>query len=135
MLLLTLTLLSQAPSSKVVVTIDNPRSAQGTMNCSIFDTALGFPGRNTVDAHNVRGTFANGKATCEFSVPPGTWAVSVLHDENGNDQLDTGLFGIPKEGYGASNNVLPTFSAPKFQDARFEVKANEPKALSVRLKY
>lgn len=135
MFLLTLALLSQTPTAKISVSIDNPRGTKGAVLCAIFDTATGFPGRSPVAAHNAKAIFEKGKATCEFTVSPGQWAVSVLHDENGNGEMDTGLFGVPKEGYGASNNVLPTLTPPKFEDARFVVKTGETKALSVRLKY
>ena len=30
---------------------------------------------------------------------PGTYAIALIHDENDNQRLDTGLFGIPKEGF------------------------------------
>lgn len=50
----------------------------------------------------------------------GTYAVAVFQDINGNGKLDTGLFGIPKEPYGFSNNFKPTFSAPTFNNCQFE---------------
>jgi uncharacterized protein (DUF2141 family) len=47
----------------------------------------------------------DGRAVCEFpGVTPGTYAISVFHDENSNGKLDTNLLGIPREGVSASNN-------------------------------
>lgn len=46
------------------------------------------------------------------------YAVAVVHDENGNGKLDTGLFGIPREGLGASRNARRLFGPPKFDDAK-----------------
>lgn len=63
------------------------------------------------------------KAVCILeNVPAGTYALSVFHDENGNGELDTGMFGIPKEGYGFSNNASGMFGPPSFEDSSFEVK-------------
>jgi uncharacterized protein (DUF2141 family) len=33
-------------------------------------------------------------------IKPGNYAIAVIHDENRNGELDTNMFGIPKEGYG-----------------------------------
>jgi uncharacterized protein (DUF2141 family) len=60
------------------------------------------------------------KARCDFEgIPPGTYALVVLHDENMNGKVDTNWIGIPKEGYGFSNDAKASFSAPSFQDASF----------------
>jgi len=48
------------------------------------------------------------EARCDFEdIPPGTYALVVIHDENMNGKLDTNWVGIPKEGYGFSNDVKP----------------------------
>ena len=54
-----------------------------------------------------------------LTVPFGEYAVKVYHDENGNDRLDTRMFGIPKERYGFSNNARGTVGPPDFSEARF----------------
>jgi uncharacterized protein (DUF2141 family) len=36
-----------------------------------------------------------------------------------NGELDTNMFGIPKEGYGFSSGAKVTMSAPSFSDAVF----------------
>ncbi len=55
----------------------------------------------------------------------GRYAVRVFQDENNNGKLDTGLFGIPKEPWGLSNNVKAVFGPPKFEDMLFDLKANK----------
>jgi len=74
------------------------------MRCGLYSSADGFrePGRE------MRGAVAqikNGSATCLFSgVPAETYAVAVFHAEHNETQMETGLFGKPKQGYGFSNN-------------------------------
>lgn len=63
-------------------------------------------------AKSVTGTFGD--------VPPGVYAVSVTHDENGNGRLDLNAVGIPIERYGFSNNPF-LMGPPRFEDARIEV--------------
>lgn len=57
----------------------------------------------------------------------------VLEDES--ESINTNFIGIPTEGYGASNNVLPALSAPEFEASAFSLAAGEARAVSVTLKY
>lgn len=53
-------------------------------------------------------------------VPDGSYALSVIHDENENGKLDT-FAKIPREGYGFSGNPPLRFGPPTFDEARIEV--------------
>jgi len=44
-----------------------------------------------------------------------------FHDENNNKKLDTNFIGIPKEGYGFSNNAKGNFGPPDYKNTVFEV--------------
>ena len=50
--------------------------------------------------------------------------VNVWHDENSNGKMDSYLIGIPKEGYGFSNNPYSRFGEPELNEILFEVEAN-----------
>ena len=50
-------------------------------------------------------------------LPPGRYAVSVFHDENGNGEIDLGAAGIPTEGYGFANNPPSQVGPPSFEEA------------------
>lgn len=64
----------------------------------------------------------DGSATCTFkNVPYGEYAIKFFHDENGSGKLEYGLFGIPKEQYGFSNNV----QSKDYKKAQFEFKQPE----------
>jgi uncharacterized protein (DUF2141 family) len=66
-------------------------------------------------------------------VPAGTWAVLAWQDENGNNELDRNLVGIPKEPYGFSRDARGKFGPPTFEDAAIEVGAGAATA-NVRLR-
>jgi uncharacterized protein (DUF2141 family) len=66
-------------------------------------------------------------------VPPGAWAVLAYQDENGNNELDRNLIGIPKEAYGFSRDARGKFGPPSFEDAAIEV-GETPATASVRLR-
>lgn len=61
------------------------------------------------------------------SVRSGTYALLVVHDENRNGRLDMTL-GIPREGFGFSNNPAMKPRPPKWEEIRFTV----PQAASVQ---
>ena len=52
---------------------------------------------------------------------PGSYAVSVYHDQNDNGKLDRNFIGIPKEPVGTSNNPKVKFGKPKYEQAKFKV--------------
>ncbi|MFT4055087.1 MAG: DUF2141 domain-containing protein [Novosphingobium sp.] len=67
------------------------------------------------------------------AVPQGRYAVSLIHDENGNGKLDTRLM-IPREGYGFSRDAPVRMGPPKFAQAAFDV-GGEPVRLAIRMRY
>ncbi len=66
-------------------------------------------------------------------LPQGGYAVAVIHDENGNNKLDT-LAGIPREGYGFSNDAPVRFAPPRFAAARFDL-AGDANRQQIRMRY
>ncbi|EDM44703.1 hypothetical protein SCB49_14065 [unidentified eubacterium SCB49] len=81
---------------------------------------------------NLESKISEGKATVTFkNVTPGEYAITVFWDKNGNKKMDFEVNGMPKEMYGASNNVM-NFGPPQWSDAVFTV-TNEPQVLDIRL--
>lgn len=72
----------------------------------------------------------NGKISnkkCLFTIndlKPGKYAFKYFHDENNNEKMDTNWLGIPKEGYGFSNDAKGIFGPPDFEDTIFEIKSD-----------
>lgn len=106
------------------------------MFCSIFAAANAgaYPTRAERAEARAIVPVREGRAVCSFSVPPGDYAIAVFHDENGNGRLDTGIFGIPTEGTGASNDARGTFGPPSFADARFTYRGGVA-SVRVRVRY
>lgn len=75
------------------------------------------------------------QARCTFEeIPPGTYAIGVIHDENMNGELDTNLLGVPKEGYGFSNDARALLGAPTFAAASFPYDGRNLE-LTIELRY
>src|SRR5262245_7057441 len=125
---------SAQSAGRLSVAVDGVRSESGSVCCGLYSSADGFrePGRE------MRGAVAHikdGRATCVFQgIPAGTYAVAVFHAEHNEAQIETGLFGKPKQGYGFSNNPSSMFGPPNFSSAAFEYKGGNL-TLPVQLSY
>ena len=97
------------------VTVTNIKGEKGNIMVGIFDSDENFlkeplEGRMAkADGDSVTVIFENLK--------PGKYAVSVLHDTNKNKVLDKNKLGLPKEGFGFSNNVIGAMGPPSFERA------------------
>ncbi len=67
------------------------------------------------------------------NLKPGKYAFKFFHDKNNNKELDTNRLGIPKEGFGFSNNPSMTFGPPSFDKTIFDV--NESIVIVCKPKY
>lgn len=117
----------------LTVRIEGVRSTAGVVQLALFRTADGFP-EDAAKAARTLTVKAAGTLVVTVDLEPGTWALAVLHDENENGRLDRGLFGVPKEGVGASNHPRGLRGVPRFDDARFDVRAAAV-SMAVRLSY
>ena len=61
----------------------------------------------------------------------GKYAVRLYHDKNDNKVMDKGIFGLPKESWGVSNDVKARFGPPKFEDTLFVV--DRDKTISITM--
>lgn len=114
-----------SPTATVQGQLTNLHRGKGTCYLALFSSAEGFPKQTSRAVRTLRVPVT--AASCSFSferLPPGSYALSVYHDENDNGRLDTNFLGIPTERYGFSNNARKMmFFPPSFAAARFEVPA------------
>lgn len=121
-LLLALLLLpASARAAELLVQVRGIDEPRGEIGCSLFAGSAGFLADG--GAAQVLWVPAKGKdATCRFDgLKAGAYAVAVAHDSNGNHEMDTNFIGIPVEQWGVSNNIRPTFRAPRFEESSFKI--------------
>lgn len=108
---------------------------KGKVLLSLYNAGEGFPSKANKAFRNKSGSIKNETCTVTFAdVAPGKYAISLLHDENSNNEVDKNGIGIPKEGIGFSNNVEVTFGPPGFDEASFTVKEDETE-VKIKIKY
>lgn len=140
--LLLLPLLLVAPAQRPAMAADTPsslsvrldgfRSAEGQVLVAIFRGESGFPG-DPARAWKTAVLKIHGQSAALdlAAVPAGTYGISVIHDEDGDNELDTNFLGIPKEGIGTSNNAKGRFGPPKWADAKFEVRGSTTQRIRI----
>jgi uncharacterized protein (DUF2141 family) len=124
------------PPQDVSVVASGLRNGKGRLLACLTAQPTAFPecGRDPAARKLAVPLAGSGPVTLDFGpVPPGRYAVSLIHDENANGKLDTALM-IPREGFGFSRDAPVRFGPPRFDAAAFEVGA-EPVRLPVRLRY
>jgi uncharacterized protein (DUF2141 family) len=121
------------PTGSLEIGVDHLRSGKGMVRVCLTADPDNFP-KCVDDARAIgRSIPAAAHALTISGLPRGGYAVSVIHDENGNNKLDT-LAGIPREGYGFSNDAPVRFGPPKFAAARFTV-AGDANRQQITMRY
>ncbi|HEX2733235.1 MAG TPA: DUF2141 domain-containing protein [Polyangiaceae bacterium] len=126
---------AQAGAGGLTVRVFGLRNRTGTLQLALFRTARGYP------EEIAKATLTRSIPLAHFEslvswpqVGAGTWALSVLHDENSNGRLDRNFIGVPTEGIGASNDAVTRWGPPTFEDAKFQC-STDGCALDIHLRY
>lgn len=125
-------LLSAQEGANVKVTVTNIPGAKGTLLIGLFDSAGSFTGRPMKNSPRVRVTSTSPVTVTIPNVPPGTYAISVVQDLNGNGRLDKTLVGMPKEPLAFSKIRQIPRGKPSFSACSFEV-GNSDVSMTIRL--
>lgn len=122
------------PLATVEATITGVRSTKGNVLVCMTTNAKAYPSCGKDPKSLKLALPAHATMTARFEdVPPGTYAIALIHDENGNKKLDLAMF-IPKEGFGMSRNPKIGMGPPSFKSAAFAVGASDVK-LPITMKY
>lgn len=107
-------------AADLTINLTGVRASTGVVKVALLDSQAAWDGQAApVDATGAPP--AGDSAIFRFTdLKPGTYAVAISHDENGNGKLDSNIVGMPTEGYGFSNNPR-VMRKPTFEEARFEV--------------
>ena len=65
-------------------------------------------------------------ATVILPLEYGEYGISVFHDVDGNNELNTNWIGIPNEPVGMSNDAKGKMGPAKYKDAKFLFNENSP---------
>lgn len=111
------------------VTVKNIKELKGTIRAALYNNEKDFL-ENFVHGKTVKVTGNEAKVVFE-NLKPGDYAVSVFHDENENEKLDSGFMGIPNEPYGFSNDAMGTFGPPSFEKAKVTLTSDKASVINL----
>lgn len=119
----------------VGVLVSGIEDQTGEIICHLYSGQRGFPQKDGDIVQTVRYPAGSELVTCTFpGVEPGRYAVSVMHDQNGNGRFDTNFMGFAKEPWGVSNNVRPDDRSPRFSEAAIFVSEDQLASFEVVLR-
>jgi len=124
-----------AQAGEVVITVTDLRSTKGVIRACMTTREDIFPKCIKDPTAHRTVVPASGKVEIRFTgVKPGTYAIALLHDENGNGKADRALGMAPKEGYGFSRDAPVKMAPPKFKDAVMQVGEGTSR-VTIKMRY
>ena len=136
--ILSLLISSSLFAADIHVKITDIRNDVGNIRLAIFDQAPAFPTKPELAVQKVvlpiqKSEDSYTSAHTFTDLAPGTYAISLIHDENLNGEFDM-VFFQPTEGYGTSNDIRGLFGPPSFRDAKFAL-GDEDIELMIKVGY
>jgi len=124
-------------TANLTVRVTGARNAKGKIRVALFRDGKGFPNDASQAVHTQAADVDPHTSSAQVvfaGLPDSVYAVSVFHDENMNERLDKNFMGVPKEGYGASNNPKKKMGPPNFDEAKFQLSGTE-QSVEIKLMY
>lgn len=120
--------------TRLSIVVELTPNAHGELGYLVFASPDGFPGDREKSLRHDFSPIPLGAKQMKITLdlPPGTYAVSLYEDLNGNHKLDHNWIGIPREPVGVSNNPVARLGAPKFGDSSFHLAA-EQQTITIRM--
>lgn len=105
-------------SNSLVIRIRGLRPDR-SIHVALFDQPGGFPARrDAICVMSAKSSDISEEVVID-GLMAGTYAIAVFQDLNEDGILNKGVFGVPSEPYGFSNNARGKFGPPSFQAAAF----------------
>ena len=120
--------------ANLTLVINELRNQKGEVCVALFESSAGFPKDDEQAVCNQCFKISKLPMTVDFEVPYGSYAVSLLHDENKDGELNTNIVGIPKEGIGFSNDPRIMKGTPSFEKTRFDFNEDN-RLVEIAVKY
>ncbi|GAB4210578.1 MAG: DUF2141 domain-containing protein [Synechococcales cyanobacterium] len=118
----------------LTVQIEELRRVEGLLCLAVFSGEEGFPDRIDQARWSQCQEVSDVAMAVSIPITYGSYAITVFHDENSNGEMDTGTFGIPKEGFGFSSNPKIRFAQPTYSESRIAFTPDQPQT-TVRMRY
>lgn len=118
------------PNASMKIVIDGVRNNRGKIHIALFDKASAFDNYEYTQAIDYRELPARkGSISVDFfNLEEKPYAISLFHDENGNQEFDT-TNGYPLEGYGTSR------ATNAYEELKFHRASIQPGLINIEIFY
>ncbi|MEZ5739928.1 MAG: DUF2141 domain-containing protein [Burkholderiaceae bacterium] len=110
-----------AVSATLTVEITGVTQTAGKMMIAVYDSEASF--RQQAVRQRIEAPVKGTMRIAFDGLPAGPYAITLFQDLNGDGELNTKLFGIPAEPWGASSNGKGSFGAPTWEAASVPLPA------------
>ena len=130
--LYTLLLTQSIAADTLTVVVSNINKAEGSVMVAVLAGQEGFEDDSIAPAAALMRPAVSGEMTfIAADLAPGDYAIRVMHDVNGNGELDANFIGMPTEPWSMSNNAKGNFGPPTWKDVRFEIQGDTTQNLEL----
>ena len=114
----------------LTIVIEDIRVASGTIQVQVQASESQFEEGGAVA--QFREPAIEGSITLVAAdLPPGQYAVRIMHDVNGNEDLDANFVGMPTEPFAFSNNARAMFGPATWKDASFTLEGEVTQVITL----
>jgi uncharacterized protein (DUF2141 family) len=108
----------------ITVIAENLRSGDGLLAMTLYadDSRRFLVKRGSLSVGRVKVQPGGTTRGCIFLPAPGVYAIALYHDENGDTSFNRSGIGLPKEGWGFTNNPPTLMGLPSFSSVRLTIQ-------------
>lgn len=120
----------QEEGIKLTVQVDGLKNKNGYVAIGLFDRYSDFPDGDALFSKYVEADGGSVEVTFE-GLEEGEYALAILHDENGNEEMDYNEYGMPQEGFAFTGSGMANDGPPSFADASFSLSRDTVKTVDM----
>ncbi len=114
-----------AQTYKLTIVVEGVNNLGGNVGILVFNSSNGWAEDRKTALKDISVPAHEGTNTIEVpGLPPGEYAVSLVHDVNVNHKLDRNFIGQPKEQWGLSNNPHAVIKTPSYKTCTFQLQGD-----------
>lgn len=122
-------------TSKVVIVLTGMENTDGKINIALYNSSSSFNDPEQAFREYFLPVSGTSMTITLDSIPAGTYAFGLFHDENDNAALDQNFLTIPTEGFAFSNNAMGNFGPPSYDEAKFTLPEKSTLTQTIALKF
>jgi len=120
----------------IEITITGIRNQSGQISIHVFNNQEGFKAEKSIQSFTFKKqNMINGTMKVKIDLAHGTYGLSLVDDENSNNDMDYNFVGMPKEGFGFSNYYHTGFTRPVFDQFKFNLLKGNSAKVTMKTRY